>query len=156
MPFCQKCGTQVEGQFCQNCGAPVASPGFAPPPQQPQSAPQAGAGMQDNLAGALSYVLGLVTGIIFLVVAPMNQRPFVRFHAFQSILFSIAWFALWIVLGIVTSFLSILSLVLLPIELLIALAGFLLWLFLMWKAYNNEMWKLPVLGNIAEQQARKQ
>jgi uncharacterized membrane protein len=107
--------------------------------------------MQDNVAGALCFV----TGIIFLVLAPMRRRPFVRIHAFQPILFNIAWLALWIALGTVTSMMPAFTLVLVPIALLTGLGGLCLWLFLMWKVHGNAMFKLPVIGNIAEEQARK-
>src|SRR5436309_11705084 len=107
MPFCQVCGSAVDGRFCAKCGAPVElAPGttgptvFAPGPQPPAGA-VASSGLEDNVAGALCYLIGFITGITFLVLEPYNKRPFVRFHAFQSILFSAGWIALSIALGIV-------------------------------------------------------
>jgi len=86
MAFCASCGAPVEGKFCAKCGAPM---GAAVPP--PGAAPGvAAAGMTDNAASALCYVLGLITGILFLVLAPYNQNKTIRFHAFQSIFLSIA------------------------------------------------------------------
>ena len=121
MAFCANCGAQVEGRFCQKCGAPVAggapmggapmggapmgagAPGGAAAPEfQPQAA---SAGLSDNAAGAICYLLGFITGILFLVLAPYNQSRSVRFHAFQSIFFNIAWFVLWIGIAIVSALL---------------------------------------------------
>ncbi|PYQ37482.1 MAG: hypothetical protein DMG99_20935, partial [Acidobacteria bacterium] len=58
----------------------------------------AASGLTPNLAGALAYILGLITGVLFLVLEPYKRDPFVRFHAMQSVLysgavivFSIAW-----------------------------------------------------------------
>ncbi len=164
MAFCSSCGSQVEGRFCPKCGAPQAAagggatggstgpqPGYTPPAQ-----PAAGGGMDDNLAGALCYLLGLITGVIFLVMEPYSKRPFVRYHAFQSILFSAAWIVFSIAVSI---FLTILSatmhmwLIFMPLRALIGLLGFGLWLYCMFKAYNREMFQLPIVGPIAAKQA---
>jgi len=172
MAFCANCGAEVQGRFCAKCGAPApaagASAGAAPPPPPPPSAspfPAAAgpaptaqaAGLEENLACALCYVLGLLTGILFLVLAPYNQNRLIRFHAFQSIFLNIAWIAIYIVLSIV-------SLALLPIPFVgpmlsivlhlgVFLAFFILWLMLMYKAYNRERWVLPFIGPLAEKQA---
>ena len=103
-------------------------------------------------------MLGFITGILFLVLEPYNRKPFVRFHAFQSIIFSAAWIALSMLLGIIFGILGLASggfmwLILIPLRLIIGLGGFILWLFLMFKAYNNERYQLPVVGPIAEKQA---
>lgn len=107
-------------------------------------------GLSPNMAGALAYLLGPITGILFLVVEKENR--FVRFHAMQSTVLSIAWIIVsyglsffssvpvlgWIV-GIVTS-------------LVLGLGGFILWLLLMWKAFQGEEWELPVVGEFARKQ----
>lgn len=112
-------------------------------------------GLQPNLAAALAYVLSIITGIIFFVIEKENK--YVRFHAMQAILFGAAWVILWIVLGIVS-----LALVFVPvigwiinavIYLGLGLGGFILWLFLMYKAYQGERFKLPIIGDIAEKNA---
>lgn len=101
--------------------------------------------------------MGFITGIIFLVLEPYNRDPFVKFNAWQSILFNIAWVVLWVVFSIVSVILgsisSALSLILFPISLVIWLGGLALWLFLMWKAYQNQLFALPVIGGIAKKQA---
>jgi uncharacterized membrane protein len=98
MAFCPSCGTQVEGRYCGKCGA-VVDAGATPTGPVPPIAAGA-AGLTDNVASALCYVLGFVTGIIFLVLAPYNQNRAIRFHAFQSIFLSVVWFAFWIVVQI--------------------------------------------------------
>ncbi len=112
--------------------------------------------MEDHVAGALCYLVGFITGILFLVLEPYSKRPFVRFHAFQSILFSAGWIALSIALrigfGIVGAVLH-LWFVFVPLRLLIGFLGFLLWLFCMYKAYNREWYQLPLVGPIAAKQA---
>ena len=153
MPFCANCGTSVTGTFCSNCGASVASgPGAGS-----AAAVNAGAGLSENAAGALCYALGLLTGILFLVLAPYNQNPRVKFNAWQSILFNVAWIAFWIVVHMFGAFLvsalSVMSLLLLPVYMAISLGGFLLWLFLMWRAYQGNPFNIPVLSGIARQQA---
>ena len=147
MAFCANCGSPVEGKFCVKCGAPVGAAGSVetPPPASPAAA---GTGLQENVASALCYLLGFITGIIFLVLAPYNQNKTIRFHAFQSILVSVGL----LVINFASSIVLPLSLSL-PLSGLIGLAGFLLWLFLMYKAYNGEKVVLPVVGPMAEKQA---
>ncbi len=160
MPFCANCGSAVEGRFCAKCGAPMdAAPGSAGPAPSYSSPPPgaaAAAGMDDNVAGALCYLVGFVTGIVFLLLEPYNKRPFVRFHAFQSIFFCVAWIALSIALSIgflIVGAVSHLWLVFLPVRLLFGFLGFLLWLFCMYKAYNREWYELPIVGPLAAKQA---
>jgi len=113
--------------------------------------------MTDNLAAALCYVLGLVTGILFLVLAPYNQNRNIRFHAFQSIFLHVGAIAVFIGLMIVTGILHLIPFVGTLIGLVLyPLAGFgifILWLMVMYKAYNNERWVLPIIGELAEKQA---
>jgi uncharacterized membrane protein len=154
MAFCPNCGTQAPGAFCPNCGAAVAAGATPPPPadagaspQYQQAQPLSAPGISDNVAGALCYFGTIITGIIFLILAPYNQSKFVRFHAFQSIFLAVAWIILWIVLGMLTHGLI---LFLAP---LIGLAGLVLWLYMMYSAFNNKRVKLPVIGDLAEKQA---
>lgn len=110
-------------------------------------------GMEANLAGALAYLLGLITGIIFFVIEKENK--FVRFHAMQSILFCAAW----IILGVALSVLMMIPVLGWIIGilgyLLVGLGGFILWLFVMYKAYRGEQYLLPVVGDIALRQVQK-
>src|SRR5687767_345937 len=154
MAFCANCGAEVHGRFCAKCGTPLAAAGAsqtAPPTDAPYS--QAG-GLSTNVAGALCYVLGLFTGILFLVLAPYNQNKFVRFHAFQSIFLHVAWIAFWIVDTIISIMLPFsLMFINTLLWLVVALGGLGVWIFCIVKAFNNERFKLPIIGDLAEKQA---
>jgi uncharacterized membrane protein len=153
MAFCAKCGAQLaEGVvFCGACGAPVgAAPGAAPT--------AASSGMASNVAGLLTYVLGFITGIIFLVIDPYKNDKFVRFHAFQSIFFNVAIVAFWIAYTILSTILGIVSfgvlgIVMALVGLVISLGILVYWIFLMYKAYNNEQYMIPYIGQLAAKQA---
>jgi uncharacterized membrane protein len=121
-----------------------------------QSAPAAS--MSDNVAGALCYALGFITGIVFLNLEPYSKRPSVRFHAFQSIFFSVGWIALSIALTTILLTLEAAVhfwFIFLPLRVLIGLAGFLLWLFCMYKAYEGGCYQLPVVGEFALKEATR-
>ena len=102
-------------------------------------------GLEANLAGALTYVLGPITGILFLVLE--KESKFVRFHAMQSTITFVALFVISLVLGMI----PILGwLLLLPFQLLVLA----LWIFLMFKAFKGEKYKLPTIGDLAERQVQ--
>jgi uncharacterized membrane protein len=128
--------------------------GYAPPAATPvvQSA-----GMEQNLASALCYLVGWITGVVFLVLEPYNKDKTIRFHAFQSIFFSIATIPIYIVVGIFSFILHYIPVIGALITILLyAVLGFGffgLWLFLMYKAYNKEKFMLPIIGALAEKQA---
>lgn len=159
MPFCKSCGSPVDGPFCAKCGAPTAQASSSPGGNAaaPRPAAQTTEGLADNAASALAYLLGFLTGIIFLVIAPYNQNKTVRFHAFQSIFLSAALFAISIALTIVSSIFFAISFWLgslfAMVHLVFALFIFVLWLYMMWKAYQGQKVKLPVIGDLAEKQA---
>lgn len=167
MAICGKCGTSVaEGvAFCPHCGAalgaavppPPPAEGWSDPPPPPAAgwAPAPGvlaapaSGLQENVAGCLCYALGWLTGIIFLLI---DKRPFVRFHAAQSIVvfgaLNILRFAL--LFGFfggryygVFSFLGLLSW-------LVSLATLIAWLMLMIFAYQGKRYEVPVAAGIAK------
>jgi uncharacterized membrane protein len=100
-----------------------------------------GSGLEQNIAGLLCYVLGWVTGIIFLVIEKDNR--FVRFHAVQSIVVFGAISILQVILWII----PIIGWI---IGMLLSIVTFILWIFLMYKAYQGQTYKLPIAGNIAE------
>ena len=100
----------------------------------------------ENLMGAAAYLLGFVTGIIFLLVE--KESKFVRFHAMQStILFGGVFIA-----NMALGFVPILGWI---AGLLISLGSFVLWIVLMWKAFQGETYKVPYVGDLAEQQLAK-
>ncbi len=155
MAFCPNCGKESQGTFCANCGTQLsaagAQAGGAAPP--PPATPVAQSGLDENVAGALCYLLGILTGILFLVLEPYNKSKNVRFHAFQAIFAGIAIFVCYIaifILGFVPFIgwaISLISAVLLPLAILVV------WLMLMYKAYNNQRLVLPIVGPMAEKQA---
>lgn len=107
-------------------------------------------GLDENVASALCYVLGWLTGIIFFLVEKDNKT--VRFHAMQSIL---TFFPLMIIVWILTAlFVGLFMFGAWAIFWLIELLIFLLWLFLMYKAYSGEKFLVPVVGAIAENQVK--
>ena len=104
-------------------------------------------GLEENIAGALCYVLTWVTGIIFIIVEKENE--FVRFHAMQSI---VTFLPLTIIGWALTMMIPFGGLV---ISGLISILTVILWLVLMLKAFQGEKFKLPVVGDIAEKQLNK-
>jgi uncharacterized membrane protein len=163
MAFCSKCGSVVsEGStFCSVCGSPASAAGAPatppPPPTPPAPVGAASIGLSSNVAAALSYFF--ITGIIFLLMDQFKQDKFVRFHSFQAIAFGIVAFVLQIVWHMIVSFglfaLGFFAVSFGLIGFLIWLAIFAYWLFLMYKAYNNETYKIPVIGDWASNQAAK-
>jgi uncharacterized membrane protein len=99
----------------------------------------AGTGLPKNTAAALAYLLGWVTGLVFLLIE--KDDKFVRFHAMQSI---VTFGALNIAVMI-----PILGWLLSP---LVMILGFILWLVCMVKAYQGEKFKIPIAGDFAEKQ----
>lgn len=161
MAFCGSCGASVaEGTgFCGSCGKPVGTasqaPG-APAAAAPSAVAPASTPLSSNVAGALAYALGLITGILFLVLEPYKNDRFVRFHAMQSILFSvaciifsIAWTIVWGILFSISGFLVFIDI---PLRMLVGLGFFLLWIFVMYQAYNRREYQIPFIGPIAAKQ----
>ena len=104
-------------------------------------------GLDENLAAALAYGLGWITGAAFLLFEPTNK--FVRFHALQSLLTFGGLSVAWIVVMATIPFLGwLIGLVVIP------WVSVGLWLFLMYKAYRGERYKLPFVGDIADQRER--
>lgn len=153
MAFCGKCGAQLAGSsaICASCGQ---SQGSSPATAGSQS------GLAENVASLLCYSLGWLTGLIFFLI---DKRPNVQFHAAQSMVTFGGLHVLRICLGFVfgiglmsggmmgwTQFsfgLAILS--------LIGLLSLVLWIVCMVKAYQGERFKLPFVGDIAENLAGK-
>ena len=105
--------------------------------------PAAGSGMAENVASGLSYVLTWITGLIFILV---DKRPEVRFHAMQSIAYGVLWTLIAIVRPYVPG----------PIGALLGIvlfAFFIGWIILMIQGFQGRHFKLPVIGDFAEQQA---
>jgi uncharacterized membrane protein len=150
MAFCSKCGSEVGAGagFCPKCGAAQSGAAVAQTTQGSQ------AGMAENVAALLCYVLGWVTGIIFFLI---DKRPFVRFHAAQSIVVFGGLHVLEIVLGI---FFFRAGFMMMggygafgmgsALYSLISLVAFILWILLMVKAYQHQKFEVPIAAGIAK------
>jgi len=154
MAYCSKCGGEVQTgvAFCPKCGQAQAGEHVTQSSQSTQT------GMAENVAGLLCYVLGWVTGIIFFLI---DKRPYVRFHAAQSIVVFGGLHVINIVVGIIfgAGFMMMggwgsfgLGFVLYS---LINLVAFILWILLMVKAYQGEKFEVPVAAGIAKSFAGK-
>ena len=147
MPHCTKCGTLVADNvgFCPNCGAPQSASGSGPLVATPAGA--GSSGMSENVAGLLCYLVLWVTGLIFYFI---DKRPFVRFHAAQSMvvfgglsIIRILLAALFITgMGFSAS---------VGVFTLLWIIGFVLWILLMIKAYQGEKFRVPIAADLADQ-----
>ncbi|MGC1830507.1 MAG: zinc-ribbon domain-containing protein [Candidatus Acidiferrales bacterium] len=157
MAHCTKCGAVVadNASFCAACGAPNAAAGASPAPSAaPANSPGAPAQTQmaENVAGTLCYALGWITGLIFYFI---DKRPYVRFHAAQSIvvfgglgILSFAlnmFFGFSFMMGGWTGFSLGYAL-----DRLLWLLIFILWILLMIKAHHGERFRVPIAADIAE------
>jgi uncharacterized membrane protein len=108
-------------------------------------------GIEPTVAAALSYILGLITGIVFLVLEKDNR--YVRFHAAQSIVVSLFVIITSIGVSMVSRGIAYIPAigwaVVLLLNLGLAVGTFVLWLLLMWQAYQGEEWELPLAGGVA-------
>jgi len=165
MAFCVHCGGEIADNvtFCPNCGK-AAAQGSAGPAAAPQPAPAPNYGataapstpLAENVAGMLAYFT-FVAAIIFLLIEPYNRNRFVRFHSFQCLFATVALIVIDILLTIVSSILHFVPVVGWFVTALLwplwGLAVLALWLLLVIKAYQHEMFKLPIVGDMAEKQA---
>lgn len=142
-------------RFCPSCGLPLPEGSSACTSCGVAAVPSAGAGtaafttgLTDNLAGAIAYFT-FVPAIGFLLLEPYNKNRFVRFHSFQSIFLNIAWIVLWSALSVVRS----VPLIGWAAYIFLPLLGLLLWVVLIFKAYQGQQFKLPTLGDWAEKYA---
>jgi uncharacterized membrane protein len=147
MPHCTKCGTVVadNAAFCPSCGATQGAAGSTPGTAAPIGA--ATSGISENVAGLLCYVLGWVSGLIFYFI---DKRPFVRFHAAQSMVVFGGLTVIRIGLGMMfitgTGFHMGFGLLW-----IVSVLGFVLWILLMIKAYQGEKYRVPVAADLADQ-----
>jgi uncharacterized membrane protein len=102
-------------------------------------------GLDENIAGFFCYLLGFITGIVFLVVE--KKSSFVKFHAKQSTITFLGLFVISTVLGMI----PIIGLLAYPIWIL----SLILWLLLMIKALKGERYMLPIVGKMAEEKTRQ-
>lgn len=148
MPTCEQCGAETAGRFCANCGAKLTGGGAM------EGTATAEGAMSQNLASSMCYLLWGITGVFFLVTEPYRKNRVVRFHALQSLFTTVAWVGLWILTLVLSRMLPfVLSAVLGFLSMAYTLGFVVLWLGLMYKAYQGEKLVLPVVGAMAEQQA---
>jgi uncharacterized membrane protein len=158
MAFCVACGQEVgTASFCPKCGASqtaaAATAGAGASAAAVQAAPTEG--IQENIAGLLCYLFGWISGLIFLLI---DKRPFVRFHGAQAIAMNIAFFGIWVAFWIVTLLLGFITAMMkFPVGFLtvflypvVMIAFFITWIYCMYKAYQHEKFKLPIIGSIVE------
>ena len=145
--FCSKCGAEnpEEAKFCSKCGTQL---GAVATQTEDAAKPEgeSSTGLAANVAGLLCYVLGWVTGIIFVVLE--QKSTFVKFHAWQSIM----TFGVLFVVSLILSWIPIIGWIL---GTLIGILSFVLWIILIIQAGTGKMWKVPGAGDWAEKQASK-
>jgi uncharacterized membrane protein len=165
--FCQKCGERQAGRSAASAAGPAANAPNEPaqasaPPGSSVAGPGAASGLQENVAAALCYALFWVSGIVFLVI---DKRPYVQFHAAQSLVlfgglyllravvrlsFGLGlglrawmhaddWDFSWPRVGVAAVLLG-----------LISLTTFVLWILMMLKAYQGERFRVPIAADLAE------
>jgi uncharacterized membrane protein len=144
MAFCSSCGGQLPAgaTVCPACGHSATAAAVAA---------TAATTSNDNVMGALAYVT-IVPPILFLVMEPYNKNKFIRFHSFQC-LFTFAFFFALVLAVMIIGFIPVLGLISLPIYFVVFFGGFILWIILVLKAYQGQMFKLPIVGDMAEKQA---
>jgi len=123
---------------------PPPPPSSSPPPTPSQQSTTQVGGLDVNVAAALSYFL--IIAIVWLVLEPYNKNRFIRFHAIQAIGLAVVSMGLSVVLGMIPIF-GWIALIFLPLVIFIAAVLCAV------KAFQNEWFKLPVIGDFAEKQA---
>ena len=108
-----------------------------------KSAEKSSTGLDSNVAGALCYLLGFITGVLFLVLE--KDSKFVRFHAMQSTIVFGAFFVVNVILTVIPILGWLMAILLFPVTLII-------WVFLMIKAFQGALFRLPIVGDIAQKQ----
>jgi uncharacterized membrane protein len=123
----------MEGGACSRCAAPAER--------------KATPFIHDNIAGALCYLLLGVTGALMLYLEPYRHNHGVRFHAFQAILVNLVIVLVWLAISLLGRHLAML------VSPVFTLGALVLWLLLIWTAWQNERLVLPIIGPLAEKQA---
>ena len=157
MGFCSNCGSSLPDgvAFCPRCGAAIGAPGpvmgggpAVAPVTGPPLAPAA-TGLRENVASLLCYLLGWLTGIVFLLV---DKRPTVRFHAAQSIVVfgALTIIRLILVYGLIGFHMFGMWALWSLLSLLVSLATVILWIVLMVTAYQGKRLEIPLAADLAK------
>jgi uncharacterized membrane protein len=148
---CPSCRQEASGAFCNLCGATLAAaPGGSAIP-----ATATGSGLTDNAAAAIAY-LTIIPSIIFLLIEPYNKIRLVRFHSIQNIALAVVGVALWIalmILQVIVTFIPIIGLLFVLVDIAVAVVFFIAWLMALIKASKGEYFKLPFIGDYAAKMA---
>jgi uncharacterized membrane protein len=166
---CPQCGWPLaeDARFCSSCGAAISQAGEPSAPAaiqdtvsaEPQRTELSGEPLPiaENIAGVIAYIT-IFPAIVFLLLEPFKRNRFVRFHSFQHLLLWAAGVGIGIAASLVGAILQLIPfmrVLFLPLGGLIGLAWFFLWLLLVAKAYYHEMFKLPYLGDLAQEWAER-
>jgi uncharacterized membrane protein len=111
-------------------------------------------GLSDNAAAGIAYIT-IIPAIVFLILAPFKNRSYVRFHAWQSIFFYVAWAAIDILVGLIQTLVPSAVFLTWTVLQLVNLAIFVVLVIVFVQAFNGKLFKLPVLGGLASQQANR-
>jgi uncharacterized membrane protein len=111
-------------------------------------------GLSDNAAAGIAYIT-LIPAIIFLILDPFKKSSYVRFHAWQSIFFFVAWAVIDILVGMVQNLVPSTIFLTLTVLQLVGLAIFVVWIYVFVSAFGGKRIKLPILGDLAEKQANR-
>jgi len=166
---CPQCGWPLVEQapYCSSCGVAVSADVGSAPDGKSVSAVSAHSRpaasrhidssgeplpIPENIAGVIAYIT-IFPAIVFLLLEPFKRNRFVRFHSFQHLLLWVAGVVVAIAAGLVAAILQLIPVLFFPLGGLISLAGFFLWLLLLVKAYYHETFKLPYLGDLAQEWA---
>lgn len=138
--------------------ASAASAGAAATAEAAANPIPAGGANVSDMTRSLPYLLGVFTGLYFLLSEPYRRERVMRFHSLQAILFYLAAIVVWTVYWAGSTLLVTLGLgftiwITYPVSIVLACAMAAYWLFLMYKAYHGEIYKIPRLGDIAESAA---
>jgi uncharacterized membrane protein len=128
---------QYKGNFLSGKPRPVAGSFFFLKERMMEEKEQSSTGLEENVAGFLCYLLGFVTGIVFLVVE--KNSSFVKFHAKQSTITFLGIFVILLVIGWVP-----------VLGMLVWIFTLVLWLVLMIKALQGKRYSLPIVGKLSE------
>jgi uncharacterized membrane protein len=149
---CSQCGAQMPdiSSFCAACGNPIGET------KLPQGATLPGTTLKDNLIGAAAYIT-FIPAVILLLVEPYNKNRFIRFHSFQSVFLTVAAVAAGILLRLVfavLSFIPVLGHFVVLLTVMVAVLGWaILWMVLLVKAVQGEIFILPFIGDWAQKQS---
>jgi uncharacterized membrane protein len=111
-------------------------------------------GLSDNAAAGIAYIT-IIPAIVFLIIEPFKRSPFVRFHAWQSIFFFVAWAVIDILVGVIQNIVPSAVFLTFTVLELVGLAIFIVWLIVFVGAFGGKRIKLPVIGDLAEKQASR-